>query len=136
MMEGAGRTARPFLLWLTVPLGVETNQIGKIRHMSIKTSLIKSAIVSSMAITGFGGIAIAGEKEAKAETTATAEKKKKITDRSHPDYVRCRSEKVIGSLAKRRRICMTNREWAETSRKGNSMAREIAEENTSRPGGG
>ena len=36
------------------------------------------------------------------------EKKKKITDKSHPDYVRCKSEAVLGSRAKRKRTCMTN----------------------------
>lgn len=59
----------------------------------------------------------------------------KVTDRRHPDYVRCKSEKVIGSLSKRNRVCMTNREWEETSRRGNDLAREMANDNTSRPGG-
>jgi hypothetical protein len=59
----------------------------------------------------------------------------KITDRSHPDYVRCRSEKVIGSLSKRNRVCLANRQWEEVSRKGNDLAREMANDNTSRPSG-
>lgn len=50
-----------------------------------------------------------------------------ITDKSHPDYVRCRSERVIGSLAKRKKTCMTNREWEVASRVGNRGARDIVE---------
>ena len=59
----------------------------------------------------------------------------KITDKRHPDYIRCRSEKVIGSLSKRNRVCLTNRQWEETSRKGNDLAREMAADNTNRPNG-
>lgn len=50
-----------------------------------------------------------------------------ITDKSHPDYVRCRSERVIGSLAKRTKTCKTNREWEVASRVGNRGARDIVE---------
>lgn len=50
-----------------------------------------------------------------------------ITDKSHPDYVRCRSERVIGSLAKRTKTCKTNREWEEVARVGNRGARDIVE---------
>ena len=56
------------------------------------------------------------------------EKPKKITDRNHPDYIRCRSEPIIGSRAKRKRTCMTNREWANVSRKGNKGSREFVED--------
>lgn len=50
-----------------------------------------------------------------------------ITDKTHPDYVRCRSEREIGSLAKRKKTCMTNREWEVASRVGNRGARDIVE---------
>ncbi|MEM1133608.1 MAG: hypothetical protein AAGH53_11775 [Pseudomonadota bacterium] len=59
-------------------------------------------------------------------------KREKITDRSHPNYVRCKSERVLGSLAKRRRICMTNAQWAEASEKGNESSREFIDQ--SQPG--
>ncbi|MDZ7588860.1 MAG: hypothetical protein U5J78_06910 [Parasphingorhabdus sp.] len=77
--------------------------------------------------------AYAASKDA-ADTTAAA-KPVKITDRNHPDYVRCRSEKVIGSLAKRNRVCLTNREWAAVIREGNRLAREMVESNTGNPSG-
>lgn len=57
-----------------------------------------------------------------------AKKKEKITDRSHPDYVRCRSEPIIGSRAKRRRVCMTNREWAGAHQEGNRNARTFVDD--------
>ncbi len=66
-------------------------------------------------------------------TTATSEASVKvasaaeITDKNHPDYVRCRSDKVIGSLAKRKKTCMTNREWEAAARTGNRGARDIVE---------
>ncbi|MGB3471513.1 MAG: hypothetical protein WBA51_11885 [Erythrobacter sp.] len=57
------------------------------------------------------------------------EKPKKITDKKHPDYVRCKSEAVIGSRAKRKRTCMTNKEWALVSRRGNEASRDFIGDN-------
>ena len=68
-----------------------------------------------------------------ADTAATTQETAKlasageITDKSHPDYVRCRSEREIGSLAKRKKTCMTNREWELAARTGNRGARDIVE---------
>lgn len=77
------------------------------------------------------------EEAASGEGAKEAEKvkPKKITDRSHPDYVRCKREKIIGSLSRKRRICLTNRQWKEVANDQNRLARELAEENTNRPGG-
>jgi hypothetical protein len=50
-----------------------------------------------------------------------------ITDKNHPDYLRCRSERVIGSLAKRKKTCLTNKQWEEVARTGNRGARDIVE---------
>lgn len=57
------------------------------------------------------------------------EKPKKITDRSHPDYVRCKSEAVIGSRARRKRTCLTNREWDLAARRGNEATRDFVGDN-------
>ncbi len=66
-----------------------------------------------------------------AEDKDVAEKKKtKITDRRHPDYVRCRSEPVIGSLARKKRVCMTNREWTAHNAEGNKRSREMVDQVT------
>jgi len=52
-----------------------------------------------------------------------------MTDRRHPGHVRCKSESVIGSRAKRKRTCMTNREWALTSRRDNETTRDFMADN-------
>lgn len=57
------------------------------------------------------------------------EKHKKITDEKHPDYVLCKSEAVLGSRAKRKRTCMTNRDWALVSRRGNEATRDFVGDN-------
>lgn len=54
--------------------------------------------------------------------------KGKITDKTHPDYVKCRTESVIGSRAKKRRVCLTNREWARVGREGNDVADRLVED--------
>lgn len=60
---------------------------------------------------------------------AGAEQASKITDKNHPDFIKCRTERVIGSLAKRRKTCLTNRQWEEFARRGNDNARRTVEEN-------
>ncbi|NCO47455.1 MAG: hypothetical protein GW808_10330 [Sphingomonadales bacterium] len=59
----------------------------------------------------------------KSETKS--EKPERITDRRHPDYVRCRLEPIIGSLAKKRRVCMTNQQWAAHIQEGNRRANQF-----------
>ncbi|WP_086617038.1 hypothetical protein [Erythrobacter tepidarius] len=61
------------------------------------------------------------------QETAKLAAAEEITDKNHPEYVRCRSERVIGSLAKRKKTCMTNREWEIAARTGNRGARDIVE---------
>lgn len=55
----------------------------------------------------------------------------KITDKNHPDFVRCRTESVIGSRAKKRKVCLTNRQWAEVARDGNAVATRVVEDGRS-----
>lgn len=86
--------------------------------------------ITSLAITGVFFITMAqpvaaSASEAQANDAKTGQKR--ITDRRHPDYVRCRKEPVIGSLARTRKICMTNEKWAEYSRKGNAEARQFVD---------
>ncbi len=71
----------------------------------------------------------AADGTASATALAATVEKEKITDRRHPDYVRCKRQKVIGSLAKRRKVCMTNAQWAEAARAGNRGSREIVQDN-------
>ncbi len=52
-----------------------------------------------------------------------------ITDRRHPAYVRCRIEPVAGSIMKKRRICMSNRDWKIAIRRGNQYATDFVADN-------
>ena len=62
------------------------------------------------------------------KTETNAKKPKKITDRRHPDYVRCRSEAIIGSLTRKKRICMTNAEWVVYTRTGSRDAQQFVDD--------
>lgn len=64
---------------------------------------------------------------ASTDAPAAAQSDLPVTDKNHPDFVRCRSSRVIGSLAKRTKTCMTNKEWEEVARTGNRGARDIVE---------
>ena len=46
---------------------------------------------------------------------------------SHPYYIKCRKTEVLGSLAKKLRVCRTNEQWKLSSAKGNENARDTLE---------
>lgn len=96
---------------------------------------MKPTFLSATALLFFTASVATAQDAPASDATTTETEPKEITDRRHPDYVRCKSERVIGSLSKRRRVCLTNRQWAELSRDQSALAREFAQENTSRPGG-
>lgn len=48
-------------------------------------------------------------------------------DASHPYYIKCRKTEVLGSLAKKLRVCRTNQQWKESSATGNENTREMVE---------
>ncbi len=62
------------------------------------------------------------------KTDPPRDEKGRITDKSHPEYIRCRTEPVIGSRAKKRRVCLTNREWAQVGHDGNGVATRLVED--------
>lgn len=84
------------------------------------------ALASALVLVAPANAADKSSKEA-AESTQKSKKPKKITDRRDPNYVRCRSEPVIGSLTKKKRICMTNAEWVEYVRKGSRESQEFVD---------
>ena len=45
----------------------------------------------------------------------------------HPYYIKCRKTEVIGSLARKLRVCRTNEQWKEASAKGNENTRDMVE---------
>jgi hypothetical protein len=48
-------------------------------------------------------------------------------DKSHPYFITCRKTEVIGSLARKLRVCRTTEQWKEASAKGNDSTRETLE---------
>lgn len=46
---------------------------------------------------------------------------------NHPYYIKCRKTDVIGSLAKKLRVCRTNQQWVAASSIGNQNARDTIE---------
>lgn len=88
--------------------------------------LVQSLIIGALATTALNAPAAFAADSDKSE--AKAKKPKKITDRRHPDYVRCRSEPVIGSLTKKKRVCMTNAEWVQFTRTGSRDANQFVED--------
>ena len=54
----------------------------------------------------------------------------KVVDKKHPDFIRCKTEPVIGSRARKRRVCLTNRQWAEVESQGKGIARGMVEDSS------
>lgn len=48
-------------------------------------------------------------------------------DAAHPYYIKCRKTEVIGSLARKLRVCRTNEQWKESSARGNDNAADTLE---------
>ncbi|WP_417819101.1 hypothetical protein [Tritonibacter scottomollicae] len=92
--------------------------------------LVQPLVTGAFAVVALtASPAIAAKKDA---VENQSKEPKKIVDRRDPNYVRCRSEPIIGSLARKRRICMTNEEWAEYNEIGSRNSREFVED--SQPG--
>lgn len=89
--------------------------------------MMRTVLAASALCLSVPALAADGSMAYETAEVEKAKKPKKIKDRRHPDYVRCRSEPIIGSLARKRRICMTNSEWAEYGRKGNENARRFVD---------
>lgn len=49
-------------------------------------------------------------------------------DKDHPAYIRCESQPVTGSIAMRRKVCRTNREWDRVITQGNEEARGLVQD--------
>ena len=84
----------------------------------MKTLLAIGALAAALSVPSLP--AVAQESDAGGST--------KITDKDHPDFIKCRMERVLGSLAKRRKTCLTNRQWEEFARRGNDNARKTVEQ--------
>ena len=57
-------------------------------------------------------------------------------DLAHPYYIRCRKDPVVGSLARKLRVCRTNEEWKRFREMGNDTGRDILDDVTRAPSSG
>jgi hypothetical protein len=48
-------------------------------------------------------------------------------ERAHPYFITCRKTPVVGSLARKLRVCRTNEQWKESSARGNDNAADTLE---------
>lgn len=85
-------------------------------------------MAASSSLFLFAPSAMAEVAGSEAEQAEKVEKLKKITDRRHPDYVRCRTQPIMGSLARKKRVCMKNKEWAAHNTEGNRRSKEFVED--------
>ena len=54
-------------------------------------------------------------------------------DSAHPYFIRCKKDPVIGSLARKLRVCRTNEEWKKFAAQGNDTGREVLDEMSHAP---
>lgn len=54
-------------------------------------------------------------------------------DATHPYFIRCRKDPVVGSLVRKLRVCRTNYEWKRFAEQGNDTGREILGDVSSAP---
>ena len=54
-------------------------------------------------------------------------------DSGHPYFIRCKRDPVVGSLARKLRVCRTNEEWKKFAAQGNDSGREVLDEMSHAP---
>lgn len=54
-------------------------------------------------------------------------------DPTHPYYIRCKKDPVVGSLVRKLRVCRTNEEWKRFLAQGENNGREILDEMSHAP---
>lgn len=52
---------------------------------------------------------------------------------THPYYIKCRKDAVVGSLVRKLRVCRTNEEWKRFAAMGNDSGREVLDDVTRAP---
>ena len=92
---------------------------------------MRALIVAALSLA-VAAPAIAGDKlppdRAPSEMTPTEIKAYNAgLDKNHPYYITCRKTEVIGSLARKLRVCRTNDQWKVSSANGNQNARDTLE---------
>lgn len=81
-------------------------------------------VTAMAAALAFGAPALAQDAAAPGEPDAQVAA---AEDKAKEDKLICRTEKVIGSRAKRRKTCLTRSQWERVATKGNAFARALVE---------
>jgi hypothetical protein len=84
-----------------------------------------SVALLALAVTLPAPLAAQGQSDATRPQAPGADKEKLI----------CKRETPIGSLIASRKVCLTKSQWAERERIGNEVARDMVQQNQTRPGG-
>jgi hypothetical protein len=99
----------------------------------VNKTVLLFAVGALSSTAGATQLDVTNEAEKTAEELAEIEE---ITDRRHPEFVRCRTESIIGKLASKRKVCMTNEQWAEARKSGNRLANDMISSIQTMSGGG
>jgi hypothetical protein len=54
-------------------------------------------------------------------------------DSTHPYFIKCRKDPVVGSLVRKLRVCRTNEDWKRFAAVGNDSGREVLDDMTRAP---
>ena len=49
-------------------------------------------------------------------------------DATHPYYIKCRKDPVVGTLVRKLRVCRTNEQWKQFAATGNDSGREVLDD--------
>lgn len=113
-MTQYGDTARHFTARVNLQRGRQINRIA--------LSFVELALAAAPPAV------IAQEKSASApEAQSRSQEQGPKEAKEADDPVICREQKVIGSLAKKRNVCLALSEWKRVAREGNAFARSVVE---------
>lgn len=72
-----------------------------------------------------GALALSAPSAAQEPESAAADQTAAADTKAEDKKLICRTEKVIGSRAKRRKTCLTRAQWERVATKGNAFARSL-----------
>ncbi|QYJ07992.1 hypothetical protein [Qipengyuania flava] len=72
-----------------------------------------------------GALALSAPSSAQEPETAGSGEAAAADTKAEDKKLICRTEKVIGSRAKRRKTCLTRAQWEQVARKGNAFSRAL-----------
>ena len=104
-----------------------------IRCIAFATALLATA---SASLAGVESEKLPPDRPPSLMTSTEIRAYNKGLDAAHPYYIRCKKDPVIGSLARKLRVCRTNEEWKRFAEAGNDTGREILDDMSRAPSSG